>query len=92
MFAAIISLLSIFPIPAFTTRIPSCFNNTNNASKLPRESAFAIIPAQNATGNWIKVVQRLPVRIELDPEELKLHPLQVGLSMQVDIDVSDYKK
>ena len=55
-------------------------------------SAFAIIPAQNATGNWIKVVQRLPVRIELDPEELKLHPLQVGLSMQVDIDVSDYKK
>ena len=45
-----------------------------------------------ATGNWIKVVQRLPVRIELDPEELKLHPLQVGLSMQVDIDVSDYKK
>ena len=55
-------------------------------------SAFAIIPAQNATGNWIKVVQRLPVRIELDSEELKNHPLQVGLSMQVDIDVSDYKK
>jgi len=55
-------------------------------------SAFAVIPAQNATGNWIKVVQRLPVRIELDSEELKKHPLQVGLSMQVDIDVSDYKK
>lgn len=55
-------------------------------------SAFAVIPAQNATGNWIKVVQRLPVRIELDPEELKAHPLQVGLSMQVDIDVSDYKE
>lgn len=54
-------------------------------------SAFAVIPAQNATGNWIKVVQRLPVRIELDPEELKAHPLQVGLSMFVDINVSDKK-
>jgi membrane fusion protein (multidrug efflux system) len=51
-------------------------------------SAFAIIPAQNATGNWIKVVQRLPVRIELDHENLIRHPLQVGLSMQVDINVS----
>ncbi len=51
-------------------------------------SAFAVIPAQNATGNWIKVVQRLPVRIELDPKELKAHPLRVGLSMDVDIDTS----
>ncbi len=51
-------------------------------------SAFALIPAQNATGNWIKVVQRLPVRIELDPRELAEHPLRVGLSMEVDIDVS----
>lgn len=51
-------------------------------------SAFALIPAQNATGNWIKVVQRLPVRIELDPESLKQHPLQVGLSMHVDINIS----
>ena len=49
-------------------------------------SAFAVIPAQNATGNWIKVVQRLPVRILLRPEELAAHPLQVGLSMQVSID------
>ncbi|CAM2839538.1 HlyD family secretion protein [Vibrio diazotrophicus] len=49
-------------------------------------SAFSMIPAQNATGNWIKVVQRLPVRIELDPEDLQAHPLQVGLSMQVTID------
>jgi membrane fusion protein (multidrug efflux system) len=48
----------------------------------------AIIPAQNATGNWIKVVQRLPVRIALDPNELEAHPLRVGLSMNVDIDVS----
>ena len=51
-------------------------------------SAFAIVPAQNATGNWIKVVQRLPVRIALDPEELAAHPLQVGLSMDADIDVA----
>jgi membrane fusion protein (multidrug efflux system) len=55
-------------------------------------SAFAVIPAQNATGNWIKVVQRLPVRIELDPKELADHPLRVGLSMQVDVDVSSYQK
>ncbi|PZP56164.1 MAG: EmrA/EmrK family multidrug efflux transporter periplasmic adaptor subunit [Micavibrio aeruginosavorus] len=51
-------------------------------------AAFAIIPAQNATGNWIKVVQRLPVRVELDPKELAEHPLQVGLSMEVTIDIS----
>jgi membrane fusion protein (multidrug efflux system) len=49
-------------------------------------SAFALIPAQNATGNWIKVVQRLPVRIRLDPDELKANPLKVGLSMTVTID------
>jgi membrane fusion protein (multidrug efflux system) len=48
-------------------------------------SAFAIVPAQNATGNWIKVVQRVPVRIALDPEELKDHPLRVGLSMKATI-------
>ncbi len=51
-------------------------------------SAFAIIPAQNATGNWIKVVQRLPVRISLDPKELKAHPLRVGMSMSAKIDVA----
>jgi len=49
-------------------------------------SAFALIPAQNATGNWIKVVQRLPVRIALDPAELKANPLRVGLSMTAAID------
>lgn len=49
-------------------------------------SAFAAIPAQNATGNWIKVVQRLPLRIRLDAEELAAHPLKVGLSMTVKID------
>lgn len=51
-------------------------------------SAFALIPAQNATGNWIKVVQRVPVRIALDPKELAEHPLRVGLSMDAVIDVS----
>ena len=51
-------------------------------------SAFALIPAQNATGNWIKVVQRLPVRVQLDPRELRAHPLRVGLSMEAKIDVS----
>ena len=51
-------------------------------------SAFAVIPAQNATGNWIKVVQRLPVRVALDPRELQAHPLRVGLSTDAVIDVS----
>jgi membrane fusion protein (multidrug efflux system) len=51
-------------------------------------SSFALIPAQNATGNWIKVVQRLPVRVALDPKELQAYPLRVGLSMDAEIDVS----
>ena len=51
-------------------------------------SSMALIPAQNATGNWIKVVQRLPVRIELDPKELARHPLRVGLSTEVEIDLA----
>jgi len=49
-------------------------------------SAFAVLPAQNATGNWIKIVQRVPVRIALEPEELAAHPLRIGLSMQVKVD------
>ncbi|CAD6519832.1 efflux RND transporter periplasmic adaptor subunit [Paraburkholderia sabiae] len=52
-------------------------------------SAFATLPAQNATGNWIKVVQRLPARIQLDPKELEAHPLRIGLSMDVDVDTRD---
>jgi membrane fusion protein (multidrug efflux system) len=52
-------------------------------------SAFSLLPAQNATGNWIKVVQRLPVRIELDPQELEKHPLRIGLSMNVDVGIKD---
>ena len=51
-------------------------------------AAFALVPAQNATGNWIKVVQRLPTRVTLDPRELAAHPLRVGLSMNVDVNVS----
>jgi membrane fusion protein (multidrug efflux system) len=51
-------------------------------------ASTALIPAQNATGNWIKVVQRLPVRIVLDPRELAAHPLRVGLSSEVEIDLS----
>ncbi len=52
-------------------------------------SAFALLPAQNATGNWIKVVQRVPVRVELDPKELAEHPLRVGLSMEVTVDTRE---
>jgi len=52
-------------------------------------AAFSLIPAQNASGNWIKVVQRLPVRIALDPADLKAHPLRVGLSMKAAIDISN---
>jgi membrane fusion protein (multidrug efflux system) len=51
-------------------------------------AAFALIPAQNATGNWIKVVQRLPVRIRLQPSELEAHPLRVGLSMMATVDLN----
>lgn len=52
-------------------------------------SAFALLPAQNATGNWIKIVQRLPVRIDLDQGELAKHPLRVGLSMTVEVNLHD---
>jgi membrane fusion protein (multidrug efflux system) len=52
-------------------------------------AAFALLPAQNATGNWIKVVQRVPVRIELDPQQLAAHPLRVGLSMEATVDLHD---
>jgi len=54
-------------------------------------SALAVLPAQNAAGNWIKIVQRLPVRIGLDPRELETHPLFLGLSTDVSVDVHDQK-
>ncbi len=52
-------------------------------------SAFALLPAQNASGNWIKIVQRVPVRIALDPAEVQQHPLRIGLSMDVQVDIRD---
>jgi membrane fusion protein, multidrug efflux system len=52
-------------------------------------TAFALLPAQNASGNWIKIVQRLPVRIELDPGELRAHPLRIGLSVTAKVDIRD---
>lgn len=52
-------------------------------------SAFALLPAQNATGNWIKIVQRVPVRIHLNPEQLKDHPLRIGLSTVAEVDLHD---
>lgn len=52
-------------------------------------AAFALLPAQNATGNWIKVVQRVPVRVSLDPAQLASHPLRIGLSMRLSVDTSD---
>ncbi|EJF30726.1 multidrug efflux MFS transporter periplasmic adaptor subunit EmrA [Enterobacter sp. Ap-916] len=52
-------------------------------------SAFSLLPAQNATGNWIKVVQRLPVRIELDAKQVEQHPLRIGLSTLVNVDTSN---
>ncbi|WP_434676170.1 efflux RND transporter periplasmic adaptor subunit [Pseudomonas sp. D3-10] len=52
-------------------------------------SAFALLPAQNATGNWIKIVQRVPVRIHINAQELAKHPLRVGLSTQVDVNLHD---
>jgi membrane fusion protein (multidrug efflux system) len=52
-------------------------------------AAFSLLPAQNATGNWIKVVQRVPVRVTLDPQELKEHPLRIGLSTVAVVDVRD---
>ncbi|MCX7202555.1 MAG: efflux RND transporter periplasmic adaptor subunit [Burkholderiales bacterium] len=52
-------------------------------------AAFAVLPAQNASGNWVKVVQRVPVRVEIDAAQLARHPLRVGLSMHATVDVSD---
>jgi membrane fusion protein, multidrug efflux system len=54
-------------------------------------SAFSLLPAQNATGNWIKVVQRLPVRVVLDAAEVHAHPLRVGLSMNAEVEVKDQR-
>ena len=55
-------------------------------------AAFSLLPAQNATGNWIKVVQRVPVRIRLDAQEVAAHPLRVGLSMKVTVYIKGEKE
>jgi membrane fusion protein (multidrug efflux system) len=52
-------------------------------------AAFALLPPQNASGNWLKIVQRVPVRVALDPEEVRKHPLRIGLSMHVEVDLHD---
>jgi membrane fusion protein (multidrug efflux system) len=52
-------------------------------------NAFSLLPPQNASGNWIKIVQRVPVRIALDPKELRAHPLRIGLSTKVTVNISD---
>lgn len=55
-------------------------------------SVFSVLPPQNATGNWIKIVQRIPVRIILDQEQIRQHPLRLGLSMDVTVDIHDTDK
>jgi membrane fusion protein, multidrug efflux system len=65
------------------------FSGTIDSLGAGTGSAFALLPAQNATGNWIKIVQRVPVRIHINAEELAKHPLRVGLSTQVDVNLRD---
>ena len=65
------------------------FNGTVQGIGIGTGAAFSVLPAQNATGNWIKIVQRIPVRVTIDPEQLKQHPLRVGMSMHVSIDTRD---
>ena len=65
------------------------FHGTIEGLGVGTGAAFALLPAQNATGNWIKVVQRVPVRIKLDPKELADHPLRIGLSMEVETEITD---
>ena len=65
------------------------FNGKLSSLGLGTGSAFSLLPAQNASGNWIKIVQRVPVRIELDPKQLAAHPLRLGMSMSVDVSIHD---
>jgi membrane fusion protein (multidrug efflux system) len=65
------------------------FHGTVESLGIGTGSAFSVLPAQNATGNWIKIVQRLPVRIKLDTHDITSHPLRIGLSMNVDVDTSN---
>jgi membrane fusion protein (multidrug efflux system) len=65
------------------------FHGTIEGLGVGTGAAFALLPAQNATGNWIKVVQRVPVRVKLDVKELADHPLRIGLSMEADAEITD---
>ncbi|MDO4430512.1 MAG: EmrA/EmrK family multidrug efflux transporter periplasmic adaptor subunit [Lonepinella koalarum] len=65
------------------------FNGKVDGIDMGTGSAFSLLPAQNATGNWIKVVQRVPVRISLDPQQIQQYPLRIGLSSVVKVDVSN---
>jgi membrane fusion protein (multidrug efflux system) len=65
------------------------YHGTVQGVGLGTGAAFALLPAQNATGNWIKVVQRVPVRIALRPQELEAHPLRIGLSTRVSVETRD---
>lgn len=65
------------------------FDGTIKGIEMGTGSAFSLLPAQNATGNWIKIVQRVPVRVELNPEQLKEHPLRIGLSSKVIVDTRE---
>lgn len=65
------------------------FNGKVVGIEMGTGSAFSLLPTQNATGNWIKVVQRVPVRIQLDPQQLIENPLRIGLSATVKVNVSD---
>jgi len=65
------------------------FSGTVDSLGAGTGSAFALLPAQNATGNWIKIVQRVPVRIHINAEELAKHPLRVGLSTNVEVNLHD---
>ena len=65
------------------------FNGKVVGIEMGTGSAFSLLPTQNATGNWIKVVQRVPVRIQLDPQQLAENPLRIGLSATVKVDVTD---
>lgn len=65
------------------------FHGTVQGIQMGTGSAFSLLPAQNATGNWIKIVQRIPVRIQLDPEQIRRHPLRIGLSSYVTVDTEN---
>ena len=75
-----------------STAAASCYHGSVAGFGAGTGAAFALLPAQNATGNWIKIVQRVPVRIALDPRELAAHPLQIGLSMKAEVDVHERQR